>query len=201
MSKEFPTIAKLPANGNGTADLFDPARLRLSQNFTELAGVKKLITTVPVQKPNRQAFVRVHPDPEHRLDTLVLELKEERETFLVDPALASELPGELAATTLFTAITRQNVLFLWPVRLPDPDGRQNRWFESARQGAEMAIGQWVRVAANLSLGAYELFAATGDLPDPEWPEKSLRELLQIAFADRFIRDMDHPVMLRLRGAK
>ena len=48
-------------------DPFDPASLRLDQNFAETAGVKKLLTTVPVRKPNRQDFVRVHPDADFRL--------------------------------------------------------------------------------------------------------------------------------------
>jgi hypothetical protein len=49
------------------ANPFDPAALRLDQSFAEMVGVKKLLTTVPVRKPNRQDFVRVHPDPAYRL--------------------------------------------------------------------------------------------------------------------------------------
>jgi len=192
MSDEFVTNVRTEPNGDrsGERDLFDPERLRLSQNFVDLVGVRKILTTVRVSKPHRQMFVRVHPDPKYRLDTLVLELKEERETYLVDLALGSELPGELVAVTLFTAITRQNDVFLWPARLPDPDGRQNRWSESARQAAKLAMSQWVRMAANMSLGAYEISVATGDLPEPQWPEKNFQELLQIAFYDRFIRQED-----------
>jgi hypothetical protein len=62
---------------------FDPARLRLSQNFSESVGVKKALLTVPVRKPGRQDFVRVHPDEDYRLETAVVELKDERETYLV----------------------------------------------------------------------------------------------------------------------
>ena len=102
---------------------FDPDRLRLSQNFGERVGVKKLLTTVPVRKPDSQEFVRVHPYSESRLDTAVLFLKDERETFLVDPALWSDLPGQLVPKTLFTTITRQGTLLLWPIRLPGEDGR------------------------------------------------------------------------------
>ena len=99
-------------------DPFDPARLRLTQAFDELVGVKKAITTVPVRRPDRQWFVRVHSEEAWRLPTSVLELKEERETYLVDPAIWPELPGELVPKILFTAMNRQNVVFLWPVRLP-----------------------------------------------------------------------------------
>ena len=72
---------------------FDPASLRLDQNFADTVGVKKLLTTVPVRKPNRQDFVRVHPDPAYRLTpAAIIELKEDREVYLVMPGMASELP-------------------------------------------------------------------------------------------------------------
>jgi hypothetical protein len=51
----------------------------------------------------------------------------------------------------------------------------------------------------MSLGAYELYTATGSLPDPEWPETPFPELLKIAFKDRFITDRNHPILRRLRG--
>ncbi len=44
------------------APVFDPASLRLSQNFHESLGVKKALITVPVRKPGKQDFIRVHPD-------------------------------------------------------------------------------------------------------------------------------------------
>jgi hypothetical protein len=65
-------------------DPFDPAALRLDQSFAG-AGVKKLLTTVPVRKPGRQDFVRVHPGEDYRLTTAIVELKEEREFYLITP--------------------------------------------------------------------------------------------------------------------
>ena len=73
--------------------------------------------------------------------------------------------------------------------------RANRCLEAA----QLATKQWVRVAANLSLGAYDVFEATGDFPEPEWPNISFKELLQIAFRDTYIQSLDHPVIRRLRG--
>src|SRR3954471_116950 len=78
------------------ADPFDLASLRLSQDFASAVGVKRLITTIPVRKPSREWFVRTHPDPSRRLQTAVLELKEDRETYLVSPDLWSELASEPA---------------------------------------------------------------------------------------------------------
>lgn len=179
---------------------FDPKRLRLSQNFAELAGVKKILSTVPTNKPNRQEFIRTHPDPSYRLETAVLEMKEDRETYLVDPDLWSDLPGEVVPKILYTTINRQGTVRIWPIRLPGEDGRHDAWSRSALKAAEIARTRWVRVAADLAAGFYQVYSATGDIPEPEWPEIEFQELLQIAFRDKFITDVNHPVIKRLRGA-
>src|SRR6516225_4824908 len=129
---------------------FNPAALRLDQSFVETAGVKKLLTTVPVRKPNRQDFIRVHPGPEYRLSpAAIIELKEDRETYLVTPDIASQIPGEFVAAVLYTTINRQGVLSVWPVKLPGPDGKHNEWHRSAAEAAEKAMNRWVRVSANM----------------------------------------------------
>jgi hypothetical protein len=200
-----PTTYEAPASGpstNGSApDPFDPAALRLAQDFGASIGVQKALLTVPVRKPDRTWFVRVHPDERYRLQTPVVELKEDRETYLVAqdlwPSLAAE--ATFSPRALFTAINRQGVVFLWPIRLPGPDGRVDEWSRTALAAAEMATKEWVRVTANLSLGAYEIFRATGQLPDPVWPDKTLRELLAVAFHGKLIDSLDHPVLRRLRG--
>jgi hypothetical protein len=182
-------------------DPFDPAALRLSQDFAANLGVKKALLTVPVRKPDKSWFVRTHPDETCRLQTAVIELKEDRETYLVAqplwPVLAAE--STFSPRALFTAINRQGVLFLWPIRLPGTDGKVDVWSRTALDATEMATKRWVRVTANLSLGAYEVFEATGQLGEPSWPSTPFVELLRIAFRDRLISSLDHPVLRRLRG--
>ena len=180
--------------------IFDPSSLKLSQNYSDMAGVKKIITTIPVRKPGKQDFVRTHPDPVYRLDTAVLELKEERETYIVNPDLWSELLGELISKSLVLTINRQKVLSLWPIRLPGEDGRIDNWNASAAEAAVMAQEKWIKVASKMSLGAYEISEATGELPEPEWPNISMEKILEIAFRGRYIDTLDHPVLMRLRGA-
>jgi hypothetical protein len=179
---------------------FDPAALRLDQSYADTAGVKRLLTTVPVRKPNRQDFVRVHSDPAFRLTpTAVIEVKEDREVFLVTPNMAQFLAGEFSTVTLFTTINRQGTLHIWPVKLPTPEGRQNEWHRSAAEAAERAMKKWVRVTASMSLGAYEIFEASGDFPEPVWPDYSFEEILKTAFRDRIVDRPDHPLVKRLKG--
>ena len=42
----------------------DLTKLTLTQNFSQLAGVKKVITTVPTRKPNKQLWLRVRSGAE-----------------------------------------------------------------------------------------------------------------------------------------
>jgi hypothetical protein len=193
--------SRFAEGANPAPDPFDPARLRLSQDFAASLGVKKLLLTVPVRKPAKEWWIQVHPDPAYRIETAVLELKEDREVYLVDPALWSELATEstFGPRALFTAITRQNVLFLWPIRLPGPDGKIDEWNRSALEAATLATGKWVRVQANMHLGAYEVQEAIANIAIPQWPEASFADLLRVAFKDRRITDLDHPVLRRLRG--
>jgi hypothetical protein len=36
------------------------------------------------------------------------------------------------------------------------------------------------------------------LVDPDWPDLSMRDLLKLAFRDRYINHLDHPAVLALR---
>jgi hypothetical protein len=181
-------------------DPFDPNRLRLDQNFTETTGVKKLLKTVHARRPHPHDFVRVHPDESYRVNTALLDFRDERDAlYLVTPPVAKEMPGEFTTSTLYTTISRQGVVLLWPIRLPTTDGRRNEWHRSLAEAAELAMTRWVRVKANMALGAYETFVAAGTIPDPQWPDVTFAELLRIAFTDRLIDSLDHPAIRRLRG--
>lgn len=181
-----------------TADPFDPATLVLNQDFEATSGTK-ILTTVPVRRPDRQWWYRVHPEESWRLQTAVLEIKEDRETYLISRELWPTLGSEIVGKMIFTAINRQGVLFLWPVRLPQADNRRNQWPASEMENAQLGMRSWTRSAANMSLGAYEASIAPAGVPDPQWPTLSFNEVLKIAFRDRFIATINHPVLRRLRG--
>ena len=40
---------------------FDLDSLRLKQDFSETLGVQRVLSHVPVRKPNKTNFIRVHP--------------------------------------------------------------------------------------------------------------------------------------------
>src|SRR5437764_2106398 len=116
----------------------DLSNLRLSQS--DAVGVKKLLTTVRVHKPEKQDFIRVHPDEKYRVDIPMILLKDDREFYAIGRNMVSELASEANTYTLFTTVNRQGVFFLWPIRLPDADGKDNEWYRSAREAAAIAVG-------------------------------------------------------------
>jgi hypothetical protein len=182
-------------------DPFDLSRLRLSQDFLAAAGVKKALTTIPVRKPSKEWFVRTHPGADYRITTAVIELKEDGEIYLVDPTLWGKLASEstFGPRALLLTMNRQGVPFLWPIRLPGSDGRIDDWNRSALEAAQMAADQWVRVQSNRSLGAYEVYQAAASWQEPQWPALPMKEILRIAFKDRFIQAADHVILRQLRG--
>jgi hypothetical protein len=180
---------------------FDPANLRLDQNYTETVGVKKSITTIPVKKPNKQTFFRIHPGEEWRDNFPIIDLKDDGEEYIVARPLVPELITEVVIKQLRLGITRQGNLFFLPLRLPGPDGKDMAWWSSLREHADRAETHWLRVIANKELGAYEALQASDSLNEPEWDLQGLRfwNLIEIAFKKFLITDLEHPVVKRLRG--
>jgi hypothetical protein len=181
-------------------DPFDPARLALKGNPADAIAVKRVLAHVPVRKPGRQEFVRTHPDPAFRILMAILELRAEREIFGVLPEVAAAIPGETRPVLLTTSMNRQGDAFLWPVPVPTGDGRELAWHETAREAAVLGEKVWVRMIANMGVGAYDIYAAAAEIPEPNWSDHTLQDLLRVAFGnDRLIQTVDHPVVRRLRG--
>ena len=188
----------MTADPVGAPDPFTPASLRLSQDA--LATRRQESPDPRAGAPaSPQEFIRVHPGEDYRLDTAVIELRDDREIYLVAPELRGEFFSEIKPVRLFTTISRQNVVAIWPCKLPGADGRPNAWHDTALRAAELAMTRWTRIVADMSLGGYQPYTAAGDLPEPEWPEQIFAELLKIAFGAFYIDRPDHPVIKRLQG--
>ena len=182
-------------------DPFAPENLRLDQSYTETVGVTKPLTTIPVRKPNKQTFFRIRPGEQWREMFPIIDLKDDREEYIVTRGLVPELATEIVFKQLCLGITRQGTLFFLPLRFPGPDGKDMEWWRSLRELAVRAQTHWIRVIPNRELGAYECLQASDTLSEPEWPPENLKfwDLIKIAFKEYLITDLNHPVVQRLRG--
>ena len=181
-------------------DIWSPEALRIDQSALNVGAAKKLLTTVPVRKPGKQDFVRVHSGTDYRLTVGLIELKESREVYMVVPSVARELSeSEYYLATLFLTVNRTKVTTVWPVKVPTEGGKANDWHLSAAEAAERAKTTWIRMAANMSLGAYEISEAIAEYGEPTWPDLPFMKILKIAFKGRLIDTADHAVIQELRG--
>jgi len=177
----------------------DLESLRMTSNFGATFGVKKLLTNVLVGKPKKANFFRTHSDPIMTFTVMILELKETREHYLVLPEVAQVISNLVSPVTIHVAIDRQNNVFLIPVPMPNESGNRNPWHESLAQSVQLAEKKWIRLAANMQTGHYDVFEATGELPEPEWPAYTIETLLQIAFRGKIITSLEHAIVQSLLG--
>ena len=188
-----------PATAGEAEDGLSLEEHRLSQNFQSSGEVKKAIISIPVRKPGKQEFIKVHPEATMSFETHALKVEEDNEFYILKSNLLNEVADHVYPIILFTAINDSGDLFLWPIRLPGPDGKLNRWHQSGLEAASLAKKEWVRLQPKRSLGGYEPQLPQGELPEPQWPDMSFQEIFRIAFKNYLIDDRDHPVLKKLRG--
>ena len=167
-------------------------------------AVKKLLTTIPLRKPNKHEFFRIHPGPEYWRVMAFLELSR-GDTYPIRPDIVPHLdPVDFFYAYLCLAITRQGTLFFWTLKISTED-RRNSWNESALVVAKAAIDNWLKLKSRQEEGAgggfYEAEIALGNFPEPQWPSMTQAEVYQIAFkGGRIIDNLEHPALQKLSGA-
>jgi hypothetical protein len=186
--------------------MIDFDKLRVSTTYEmENLEAKKILTNIPVRKPKKLEFFRIRGGDDWVFDSYILDLQDgEEEKYLVAPNHYAELLewGLLKKVRFYFGIVHgSGVVFLSDVTLPDADGKHNTYNKSRMEHYNTAKTKWVKISANKELGAYDIFAPSAILPEPEWPEKPVHitDALQIAFKDRYIDSEDHPILRRLRG--
>jgi hypothetical protein len=185
-------ITDAAAISGGAKSVFaDLSRVAIAP--TKLVGQQRIVTRVPVKKPDKQIFFRAHPTD--KVETYVIEDKENRETYYVLPEMRDEIvaQGLHRPVLLARIITRQAVNMLWPIGL-SVDGRSNSWHETAHEARRMAEKNWIRIVPNMALGGYEIFKALAPIDEPDWSKMTFQDLLEVAFRNRIISSFDHPVL-------
>lgn len=155
-------------------------------------------TTVPVRKPGKRNFFRVHPEEEYRLYNVPVVEDDNHEWHILAPEL--EIPDDLerfvSHVNLFTCINHKGTLFLWPFK-----NSTNDWSKSASRITRRAVTEWVRLQADMDANGYRVETAPAELRavEPEWPDMTFEEILNAAFEDKCIDSLDHPIIRSLRG--
>jgi hypothetical protein len=193
---------RAPVRTKDAAFFVDLEQFKVELKEAGLEGAEEQLAAVTVRRPPPTTYFQVHAGKEM---TIALALHEARENFTttyyaVIPKMLGtmmDLRGAFFAQ-VYVAVDRSGAVMLWPVKLPT-GGAGNPWYESALKGAELAKTGWIRIFADPGQGQYRIMKALSSLGEPAFPEKTLSELLELAFNGRVIDSPDHPVCRRLRG--
>jgi hypothetical protein len=163
---------------------------------------KVVLTNVPVKKPAKDVYFRVHPNPEWSLNCSVIVGDGGSDDFyFVTPFMLNHhtmLP-RLRRVTIATVYTWPGgAISLWPV--PRIEETKIACWRSARAAFDLAKTTWVQLVWNGDTFDYDVGTAEGINNEPQWPvDKSFQDLLRLGFADKIIDRPEHPYVLRLRG--
>lgn len=157
--------------------------------------------TIEIRPPRSQEFIRTHPDPEYRLNTKLFFFEHDGRYYLIKNHLWHKLGDDLISVTLVPYMTRIGQLFLWPIKSYDRRGRINSWINSAQNAANQGTNRWVRLKPNHTTNKYDISIPCNALEEPEWPVKTLDEIISDAFEDHVINSLEHPVVKRLMGVE
>jgi hypothetical protein len=217
---EASSSAENPASGgddDNTADgvaipkpgSFDLSKFK-SKRADAIANVDTLQTGLPVHgMSHAKDFVRLHPDEDYwspELCFVMVPIKgAKRDSLhLIEEDLAMRfLPsGKIQRFRLALASKPYNVFFLCRIPTRNLD---NSWNRDNVAACEQAKTLWTQATSRGEEGVdgylVERALDPDAFPEPDWPEQSLSDLIDRAFAGRTIVSEDHPALLRLVGAK
>jgi hypothetical protein len=177
---------------------------------SDVANVDTLQTGLSVSNMSQaKDFVRLHPGEDYwspELCFVMVPIKgSKRECLhLIEEDLAMRnLPiGKILRFRLALASKPDDVFFL--CRIPTRN-LENSWNRDSIAGCEQAKTRWTEATSRGEEGVdgYRLRVARDPdaFPEPKWPEQSLNDLIDRAFAGRVISSEDRPALLRLIGEK
>jgi hypothetical protein len=179
-------------------DPFDLSAAIVDQSYLAAATSDKVARPPKIRKPGKEFFRALPIYQIFNLCADIVEGKIDKDFYLVMPSMAAAMEAETFKAALVLCVNMHQIPFFWPVRALDED-RSNGWTDSSHTAIKMAEDKWVKIRANQKPGAgyYDVFAAKGELGEPEFPVNDTdgyMELLKSAMPkERMIATPDHPI--------
>lgn len=179
-------------------DIFDDLA-SLGRPLDEIVPSQKVLTSLPVRKPKKDEWVRLHP--EIHTNAYIYEVFEERGCYVVLPSVVEPMLDLVRYVQLSLAVNYKGNPFVWPVQIPT-ERNPHAASISAFAGADRATREWIRI----SWGGkeYEVYRRRSAAAEPEWPTEISNASEMLRFASKagafeIIDSLDHPVVRRLLG--
>jgi hypothetical protein len=202
-----------PMTENAPLKIVKPSFLQKfkSKRPPNIAGVGTLLTPLKLMRIAEVGdFVRLHADEDNywtcELCFVSVPIKGVKRPMLhlIDEEIAMQhlSSKKIKRQRLALASKPHDVFFFCIVPSQNLD---NSWNATALTACEQAKTMWIEATSRGDEGADEYkvdFAQSQKaFPPPEWPSRTLEELIEVTFRNANIDTDNHPALLRLIGAK
>ena len=174
------------------------SRFRIEPQKT-MSPTKREITVLPLRQPNKFEHVRVHPDIYE--DVMIIRPKDSQSVYVVDTSMHDVMARWTKPATLRLAITSDGTHIVWPIPLPDNNGKDWPAWSSARGIAQDAVDEWCTLIWNEGQKAYDKGTTDAEFGHPMWNgftlEPNAIDLMFDKLKDNFLEDMSHPLVKKL----
>jgi hypothetical protein len=116
---------------------------------------------------------------------------------LVATDVAKELGTDVKLRDLRLAQTASGENIVLSTAAPTSRNSRNSWVRSGQEAIKQGMSSFIRVTRGDD--AFRIIKAQRPYPEPKWPELSLEDMIEQAFGERMITDMDHPLVKELLG--
>ncbi len=120
-------------------------------------------------------------------------------SYLVASAIAGMLGNDVKRRNLLAAQTASGENFLLSVAAPTAMNSSNSWVRSGQEAVKQGMNGYIRVTKNDD--SFRIIKPQRPYPKTIWPELSLEDMIEQAFGERMITDMEHPLVKELLGLK
>lgn len=203
-----------PAAANGQAHtvppgevVYNPLKLdKLRTKSDVLKGVWTDPSRIPVlTRPEPNTWVRVRSGEEYSavIDLLVAtnasNSNDRNPLYVATEAVRPELERFIKPHRVVVGVTHHDkVEFLWARAV---GGGDNAWTSSIMRAMDRGETHWIALESDRALGEYKVNVAprSDQWGEPKWHDRTLEDVLGLAFRDRIIASMDHDIAKRLLG--
>lgn len=157
-----------------------------------------IVTTnaVELRAPREAEWFKVRPGVERMVSTLALRESGTGDLYLVHEPPWSAVGSALVPVCLRAWTDRTGRMAVWSIDLPSPDAGPDSFLRIISVAAER---EWC-CFQDTPEGRRVIFSLSNDgMPEPEWPKVSFVDIVLLAFRDRKIMSLDHPVLRRGGG--
>ena len=195
-------------NGDGPPEVvYNPLKLSsLRSKSNVLKGVWTDPSRVPVcSRPEANIWVRVRPGEEYTeiVDLLVAtnasNSSDRNPVYVAAEDVRPELERFIKPHRVAIGIQyHDKVQFLW---VRSVAGGSNTWTDSVMKAMDEAETDWVSLESDQPHNEYKVHHSprSHEWGDPDWGDRTLEDVVGLAFRDRIIDSLDHAVAKRLLG--